>query len=109
MVVENMNSQRHAYIRKMAQDIDKGMGLTAITFNAAGFWDDGQENTLFTLYKNIDTYEDLRYNVALKGLASDQKAVIPFLADENGPDTLYIISFGNETQTDVEKNLPTLA
>lgn len=104
-VVENMNSQRHTYIRKMAQDIDKGMGLTAITFNAAGFWGDGQENTLFTLYKNIDTYEDLRYNVALKGLASDQKAVIPFLADENGPDTLYIISFGNETQTDVEKKL----
>lgn len=105
MVLENMKTPRHIYIKKMSQDVDRKMNMKTATIDASGFWGDGQENTLFTLYRGIDTYEDLRYNVALKGLASDQKAVIPFLADENGPDTLHVISFGNETPTEVEKKL----
>lgn len=105
MVVKNMTSQRHTYIRKLAQEIDGKMGFNSKILNAAGFWGDGQENTLFTLYKDIDNYEDLLYNVALKGLMSDQKAVIPFLIDENGLDSLYVISFGNESEIEAEKKL----
>lgn len=105
MVAENMTSQRHTYIRKLAQEIDDKMGFNSKVLNAAGFWGDGQENTLFTLYKDIDNYEDLLYNVALKGLMSDQKAVIPFLVDENGLDSLYVISFGNESEIEAEKKL----
>ena len=88
---KQLTGERQAMMRSVFDDIDNEVGVIGKQYNGIGDWSDGAENTVYKEIFKDTPYEQNRYSAALKGLAADQKAVIPFNVDKNGPNRLYII------------------
>lgn len=87
--VHALHSSRQAEFRRLSQDIDKQAGLNAVSHDAIGDWSDGAENSIFDEIRTRTDYDTLRYTAAVKGLAAEQKATIPFRVTADGTDSLY--------------------
>lgn len=96
------------YHRKVAQfgrDLDRKLGLDAKPLNAVGEWTDGAENSIFNVIRGATDYDTIRYSAAVKGHLTNQKAVIPFLADEGGADSVYRVNVPGATLENVRASL----
>lgn len=76
--------------RKIGEDIDKQLGYQSQAMDAIGDWSDGAENTVFNMIQKVQDFDELRYSTALKGKIGKQKAVIPFMVNNAGADSLFI-------------------
>jgi hypothetical protein len=92
---KRLTSENQARYKSITEDIDKNIGIKSTQENAIGDWSDGAENTIFNTINNVKNYEELRYSAALKGSVGNQKAVIPFIEDVAGKDSLYITEITN--------------
>ncbi len=72
-----------------SQKVDEIVGLNSRAQSGIGAWTDGAENTTLQTFTGLPDYEALRTSMAMKGLLWKQKAVIPFMEQEGGPDRLY--------------------
>ena len=85
---QRLNSERQERLVTSFEDIDKKLHLDSEHIDAIGEWADGAENSVFVkVYAG--TLEDIRYSAAQKGDLADQKAVIAFKTDKQGPDSMY--------------------
>ena len=88
--MEQINSYRQVWLKTIGNDIDSQIDdLKPHPVDAIGDWSDGAENTVFNVIENVSNYDDVRYSAAIKGQLAEQKAVIPFMVDANGKDSLY--------------------
>jgi len=84
-------SAEHGQAIARCEAIDKARGLDAHTEATVGDTKEwGTENSVLTRF-NGASFEQIRQSMAEKGLAMNQKAVIPFVFDHKGPDTLYTV------------------
>lgn len=98
-------SPEHVSMRKTYQDILRKEKVDATVEDAIGDWADGAENTTVTVSKNFESYEHLRSVAAQLGIASKQKAVIPFMVDKAGKDVLYTIDVPGKVPSAVREGL----
>ena len=87
---KRLTSGDQARYKSIGQDIDTQLGHESQSFSAIGDWSDGAENTVFNIIKNPKSFDELKYSAAIKGKIGNQKAVIPFMAEEGGADSLYM-------------------
>ena len=85
-------TSNQVHFKSLAQDIDTGIGLHATQHSAIGDWSDGAENSIFTEIQDAPDFETVRYSAAWKGKLANQKAVIPFMEQPDGPDSLYTMT-----------------
>jgi thioredoxin reductase len=86
---KNLSSPDQQRFVEIGRDIDRQVGLDAQPMNAVGDWSDGAENSVFNVIQNAPNFEAVEYSAAVKGDIANQKAVIPFLVDKNGGDSVY--------------------
>ena len=85
-----LDSGNQILYNKIGQDVDQQLGYQSQSFNALGDWSDGAENTVFNAIQKVNSFEELRYSTAVKGKIGKQKAVIPFMTNPGGADTLFM-------------------
>lgn len=68
--------------------------------HAVGDWQDGAENSVAVLSKKPIDADELRLLAAKVGIQGNQKSVLHFVADQNGPSRLYDIRWGKADLTD---------
>ncbi len=95
--------QKTAHLQ--SEEIDHRHSLSGQTFNAIGDWADGAENSIVTHYDKVDSFEQLRATMAEKGMAWNQKAVLPFMVDSTGPHSLYYMELKDVDLSGIRKNL----
>lgn len=100
-----LHSSAHAAALRKSMEIDSRYNLRGKTYSAIGDWADGAEDSVVTKYDNVDSFDDLRKAAALKGLAWRQKAVIGFMADKNGPDSVYEINLASRDLKAIRRSL----
>ena len=86
---QNLSSPNQQRFVEIGKDIDKQVGLDAQPMNAIGDWSDGAENSVFNVIRNAPSFEAVEYSAAIKGDIANQKAVIPFMVDKTGGDSVY--------------------
>lgn len=94
--------------RKIGEDIDKQLGHQSQALDALGDWGDGAENTVFNTIAKVQDFDELRYSSAIKGKIGKQKAVIPFLAQEGGADSLFMADLKGVSLQDARAKLDEL-
>jgi hypothetical protein len=76
--------------KQMSEDIFKGAGVGGYEIHdAIGDWSDGAENSLVHVLNDPPNPATSRYLAAWHGLLANQKAVLTFQANEDGPDSVY--------------------
>ena len=89
--LRNLDSDNQKVAKQNAEADDREIGLTSTVENSVGDTKEwGSENSLLATYKNA-SFDDIKYAAARKGLAMNQKAVLPFKYDAAGPDSLYTL------------------
>ncbi len=89
--IRELRGARQLALREFAERIDGEFAFSGKMHDAVGDWKDGAENTVVTTYKVAPAWNELRANAALKGIAADQKAVIPFRVAEDGKNILHSV------------------
>ncbi len=97
--VAALHSPRQKQFLDLSHAVDGQLGLSAHAHNAIGDWKDGAENTIFNEITSKVDYQMVLYTSAIKGLAAEQKAVIPFQVVANGMDSLYRIPLQGSVDT----------
>lgn len=100
-----LRSDRQKAARQQSDSIDAKLGLRSQSYDAIGDWADGAENSVVSSYEGITDFNKLREAAARKGLAWNQKAVIPFVADRDGPDVMYEIDVAGDDLHDIRDRL----
>jgi hypothetical protein len=86
---KRLHGDDQARFMVISRDVDRQLGLKDDPRNVIGDWSDGAENSVFNIIRGNVTWDKVRYSAAIKGLIANQKAVIPFIAQKGGPDTVY--------------------
>jgi len=102
---KRLTSGDQARYKMIGQDIDAQLGHQSEAISAIGDWSDGAENTVFNTIKQVKDFDELRYSTALKGKIGNQKAVIPFMAEEGGADSLYMTEIKGVSMEDLRAGL----
>lgn len=102
---KQLSSSEHARTAKIYADQAEQLGLTVTAWNAIGDWSDGAENTIYSEISDAESYGDVERLAAMHGLASNQKAVIPFFAESEGPDAVYKITAPRGNSAELRKSL----
>lgn len=97
--IRSLRSDRQTALVDYEKTIDEKFGLEGKYQAAVGDWADGAENTVVATYKVPPTWAELEANAALKGLAADQKAVIPFLVQKDGKSFLHEVTLKSDLRT----------
>lgn len=103
--VAALKSEEQMTARKLADEIDADLKLKKTVDDAIGDWADGAENSIFERFLGPLSPDDLRYSLAQKGLANEQKAVIGFTREKGGPDKLYVVSVPEKDLAKVREEL----
>jgi hypothetical protein len=83
-----------------SQEIDRQHGFDSEDIDAVGDTQEwGAENSIITVYGNTNSYADVQYLAALKGLAWNQKAVIPFREDPDGDKIVYTMDIQDDMES----------
>ena len=98
-------SDAQAAARRVSEEIDSKNGFKSKDYDAIGDWADGAENSIVSEYNDVEDFDTLKYLASLKGKAWKQKAVLPFMVDEDGPDMLHILSIADNDLRSIRKNL----
>ena len=75
--------------KRITDDIDSQLGYKNKSYTAIGDWSDGAENSIFNEIEKVNSFDELKYNAALKGKIGKQKSVIAFMVDNTGKDSLF--------------------
>lgn len=103
-----LDSGNQILYNKIGQDVDQQLGHQSQSFNALGDWSDGAENTVFNAINKVNSFEELRYSTAIKGKIGKQKAVIPFMVQQGGADSLFMADIKNVNIKDIRAKLDEL-
>lgn len=103
--VKALRSSEHAAAVAKSKEIDSRLGLTGRIFNAIGDWADGAENSIVTEYDGDVDPEKVKRAAALRGLAWRQKAVVSFVGDPDGPDSVHDIKVSGADPVEVRDRL----
>jgi len=106
--LERTKSGNQQLYKTITEDVDRQLGYTSKSVNAIGDWSDGAENTIFNEIQKVNSYEELRYNTAIKGKVGKQKAVIPFMVNSTGADSLYLVDLKDIKIADLRGKLDEL-
>lgn len=82
-----LTSGEQARLQMAGEHIDKLMGLKTSRHDVIGMWNGGAENSTLTRFNGAN-YDQVKVAMAMRGLLGEQKSVIPFRADHNGPSRL---------------------
>ena len=104
MALASFFSPRHAAIKSQFQAVDDALELKSRSFDIIGDWGDGAENSILTEYENVKDFSELEYVMAWKGKLADQKAVLAFMEQEDGPHSISKLEL-NDTIENVRKVL----
>jgi hypothetical protein len=85
----NLDTPNQRRFLQISDDIDRKTGLNGHSVSAIGDWSDGAENSVFDDIGNARSFQDVEYSAAQKGELAHQKAVIPFITDAAGSDSIY--------------------
>lgn len=98
-VAENMNFQEahaalkstnQAHFKTISNDILKQVGLgKSKAHDAIGDWSDGAENSVVQEIHNPKDFDTVKYAAAWMGRMAKQKAVLAFMQDKDGKDSVY--------------------
>lgn len=98
-VAENMNFQEahtalkstnQAHFKTISNDILKTVGLgNNKAHDAIGDWSDGAENSVVQEINNPKDFDTVKYAASWMGRLAKQKAVLAFMGDKNGKDSVY--------------------
>lgn len=100
-----LNSSEHARTAKVYAEQAEQRGLTVFSYNAIGDWSDGAENTTCSEISNAKSYEEVETLAAMHGLVSNQKSVIAFFVESDGPDAVYKITIPRGNSPEIRKSL----
>ena len=100
--VKRIHSDEQARFKAVSKEADAKEGLKSTMKDAIGDWNDptygaDAENSTITLIDKVSDYAVQRKVAAIRGLDGNQKSILSFRADENGPDAVYRISIDNST------------
>ena len=101
---KKLGSKEQIRFNSIADDIDTKLNVQGKSYNGIGDWSDGAENTVFK-DAIVDNYDQLRYSTALKGKAANQKAVIPFIEDAAGADSVFVLDIPGADLVQLRKDL----
>ena len=100
-----LNGSEHARTTRVCADQAEQLGLAVTARKAVGDWSDGAENTICSEVSNAKSYEEVERLAAMHGLASNQKSVIPFFVESDGPDAVYKVTIPRGNSTEIRKSL----
>jgi len=83
-----LKGQRQAALRLASHEVDDQLGVTSSDTNIIGAWQDGAENSIMSISKGA-TWDQLHVSAAMKGYLADQKSVLIFQDQTDGPAALY--------------------
>lgn len=84
-----LDSERAHEVLNESRQVDKILAIPSEHDPAIGAWSDGAENSIIATITGRTTFDMIEASAAMKGMIADQKAVIPFHVEENGPDSMY--------------------
>jgi hypothetical protein len=85
-----LRSPDQAHFRRLAEDLLASAGSRGHrAFDALGDWAEGVENSILVVLPDPPDPAALRWVAARLGLLADQKQVLLFLGDADGPDAVY--------------------
>jgi len=84
-----VRAARHQDVVAIATEVDALLDLRSKHESGVGAWSDGAENTMLGRVYGNASYDQIRLSAAMKGMLADQKAVIPFKVEKDGPDSMY--------------------
>lgn len=96
--VKDLDSTRQKLFEKASFDIDGKLGIPGTQKPVVGAWADGAENSTMLETSNKVPPEALRLSAAMKGALGQQKAVLVFNADKDGPNALYDATVGTPVE-----------
>lgn len=102
-----LQSSNQKAFKEISADLFKTAGLTknVQVHDAVGDWSDGAENSLLHVIKDPPSPEVTRYLAAWHGLLGNQKSVLHFESQEDGPDSVYQIFVPESSGEDVRNEL----
>lgn len=107
-----MGSTNQQNFKKMTADVFRSAGLTdeqVQSFDAIGDWNDGTyigaENSLVHVIKGKQDPNLTKYLASWYGLLANQKGVVHFYGDEEGPDSAYQIHIPDSDTQEIRKKL----
>lgn len=100
-----LHGARQREVMAIAPQVDAIVGVQSHQAEAIGAWSDGAENSIIVTLTGDPTYEQIRVSAAMKGELADQKAVIPFKAEEDGPDAMYVLEAPSTNLKEVHDQL----
>jgi hypothetical protein len=92
-----LKQPRHSWAKSVVGDALRSEGLGHDLVDAIGDWGDGAEDSVIARIKHVDDFDRLRYVASRIGEHLNQKAVLPFMTQEGGPDTMYVVRLAGET------------
>ncbi len=94
--VQNLDGQNISRLEAIAQNVDETLGLNVSRKKGVGVWKNGAEEFFFHVVDNPPDLETVNYSLAWKGRIANQKAVLSFVAEDGGQDTLYQMVVGKK-------------
>lgn len=101
--VQGLGSKEQSSMKTLAADVIEKIDSGGEVHNAIGDWSDGAENSLVLMPHTKDR-DKVRYMAAVLGDHANQKAVIPFIPDSKGKDSVWTF----EVPEDLDKTRETL-
>ena len=83
-----LEGPRQAAMLKVSDEIDGALGLKETARSVIGAWADGAENSVLATLPQA-SWDEIRLSAAMKGYVGDQKAVLAFKQDDDGPAFMY--------------------
>lgn len=87
--VTDLGGQRHQLFERAVREVDDSMGITGEQHGVIGAWADGAENSTMLEVPGHADYGAIKTAAAMKGYLGQQKAVLVFKSELDGPHALY--------------------
>ena len=101
---ERVRSGNQASFRKMTDHVLRSVGVKDFkTFDAIEDWNDGAENSVVQMIPGGADPKTIDYAASWYGLLGNQKSVLTFHSDPQGPDSVYQLPV-QETDTNKVRN-----
>jgi hypothetical protein len=99
-----LKGERQNALKQASGEVDRTLGITSEDHDIIGAWKDGAENSLMSVSKGT-SWDKLRVSGAMKGWLGDQKQVLLFRDEKDGPAVLYKFESPDDVHKTHEKML----
>lgn len=88
---ESLAGPRHKEMKRKFAHVDHSLEIPHDSIDVIGDWGKSAEGTVLTKYTDFRDFDELRYAMAWKGKLAEQKAVLLFSQEKDGPDIVYLL------------------